>query len=200
MLPSIPGWWRPTLRHRKGAGALSALVLLATFGPPGAGSAAAEPAVVNAKVVPPGLSATVAALRARTSVPIVLPAKLDPGTYASFDEASANAYTLYVDLAPDCKGAHACGYYALTAKRATPADGKARALRIPLGRGVDGDLTASEVTAYPTDTTIAFRLGTTAYVLSVNSHGPDPRALARAIVANLRSVPAPSTLARSPGA
>jgi len=157
---------------------------------------AAPPAAIDAQVVAPGFAATVAALRKRTSLPIVLPAKLDPGTYASFAEASANAYTLYVDLAPGCEGAHACGYYTLYAKRASPADGKAHAQRIALGRGVDGDLTASEVTAYPTDTTIAFRLGTTAYVLSVNSHGPDPRALARAIVANLRTVPDPSILAK----
>jgi len=157
-----------------------------------------EPAAVNAQVVAPGFSKTVAALRKATSLPIVLPAKLDPDTYVSFDEASASGYTLYVDLAPGCEGAHACGYYTLSAKRATPGDGRAHAKRIPLGRGVDGDLTASEVTAYPTDTTIAFRLGTTAYVLSVNSHGPDPRALARAIVANLRTVPGPSTLANAP--
>ncbi len=183
------------MRRRNGACATAALLLTAALQFQARVCEAGPPAAVDAQVVAPGFSATVGALRKRTTLPIVLPAKLDPGTYASFDAASANAYTLYVDLAPGCEGAHACGYYALSAKRATPADGKAHAKRIALGRGVDGDLTASEVTAYPTDTTIAFRLGTTAYVLAVNSHGPDPRALARAIVANLRTVPGPSTLA-----
>ncbi len=184
------------MRNRIGAGAAAALLLSAILGLPVEG-AAAEPATVDAKVVPTGFSATVAALRKRTDLPIVLPAKLDPDTYTSFDDASASAYTLYVDLAPDCKGAHACGYYILTAKRATPADARVHGnKRIALGRGVDGDYTGSTVTAYPTDTTIAFRLGTTAYVLSVNSHGPDAQALARSIVANLTTVPQPSTLSK----
>lgn len=151
-------------------------------------------ASVNAKVVAPGFAATVNALRTRTQLAIVLPAKLEPDTYPSFDDASAGAYTLYVDLAPDCKGVHACGFYTLEARVAKPADARVHAKRIDLGRGVDGDLTASEVAAYPTDTVVAWRLGNTAYVLSVNSHGPDPKALARAIVSNLRTVPSPSGL------
>ncbi len=184
------------MQRRNAVGALLAALLAASLRLPVRGATAAPPAAVNAKVVPAGFTSTIRELRERTGLPIVLPAKLEPDTYASFDAASAGAFTLYVDLAPNCEGAHACGFYTLYAKRATPADGKAHAKRIALGRGVDGDLTASEVTAYPTDTTIAFRLGTTAYVLSVNSHGPDPQALARAIVANLRTVPEPHALAR----
>jgi len=176
---------------------LAAGIFAASLAHPPAGFGAGTPAELNAKVVPKGLAATVAALRTRTQLPIVLPAKLDPGTYPSFDEASAGAYTLYVDLAPGCKGVHACGYYILTAKRATPADAKVRGTkRIALGRDVDGDYTGSSVAAYPTDTVIAWRLGTTAYVLSVNAHGPDAEPLARSIVANLVSVPAPSTLSK----
>ncbi len=153
---------------------------------------------MNAKVVPPALAPAVDALRKRTLLPIVVPAKLDPGVFAQIEAATDDSYVLDTGLTRDCGGAHACGWFTLSAARAKPADALRFGQSVSLGRGVDGDLSPPRMTAYPTDTGIAWRLGNTAYALSVNSHGPDATALARSIVANLISLPGSGRLTNAP--
>lgn len=153
---------------------------------------------MNAKVVPHGLASAVGALRKRTLLPLVVPAKLDSGVFAQIEAAAADSYVLDTGLVRDCGGAHACGWFALSAARARPADALQFGERVSLGRGVEGDLSAPRVYAYPTDTVIAWHLGATAYELSVNSHGPRPLALARSIVANLVMVPRNRRLTTAP--
>jgi len=155
--------------------------------------AADSGATVNAKVVPPSMRAAVNVLRTRTRLPIIVPAAIDVSdvtgrrVFVELETATASAYTIDVDLAPGCYGVHACGYFSLSA--AAPGAGQPHHRRVDLGRGVAGDLQPSALYAYPTDTVISWRLGTTAYTLSVNSHGPPALPLARAIVANLLGVP-----------
>ena len=153
---------------------------------------------VNAKVVPAAFSRAVAALRKRTLLPIVMPSKIDAGVFAQIEAASNDSYVLDTGLAPDCGGAHACGWFTLSAARAKPVDALWFGERVSLGRGVDGDLSPPRMTAYPTDTVIAWHLGSSAYTLSVNSHGPNPAALARSIVANLITLPPDSRLTTAP--
>lgn len=156
-------------------------------------AAADSGAKVNARVIPPSMRRAVNALRTRTRLPIIVPAAIDVSdvtdhrVYVEIETATARAYTIDVDLAPGCYGVHACGYFSLSA--AARGGGVPHHRRVDLGRGVAGDLQPSALYAYPTDTVISWRLGTTAYTLSVNSHGPPPLPLARAIVANLIDVP-----------
>lgn len=167
-------------------GAVAALALVTA-------SAADSGATLNAKVVPPSMRPAVNALRTRTRLPIIVPAAIDVSdvtdhrVYVEIETASARTYTIDVDLAPGCYGVHACGYFSLSA--AARGGGVPHRRRVDLGRGVAGDLQPSALYAYPTDTVISWRLGTTAYTLSVNSHGPPALPLARAIVANLIDVP-----------
>lgn len=177
---------------------LAVVVCCVMDAPPVAAAQLVAP--VNAKVVPASMRAAISSLRHRTRLPILVPSVIDLSeltthrVYAEIETANASAYTLDVDLAPGCYGVHACGYFALSAAVAGPHDGYLYHRRVNLGRGVDGDLQASVIYAYPTNTVISWRLGATAFSLSVNSHGPDALPLARSIVANLISVPRPRNL------
>jgi hypothetical protein len=146
-------------------------------------SAPDAPAPRSRRVIPPSMRRAVNALRTRTRLPIIVPAAIDVSdvtdhrVYVEIETATARAYTIDVDLAPGCYGVHACGYFSLSA---AARGGGVPHRRVEARRRRSAALGPLRLSDRHGDL-----VGTTAYTLSVNSHGPPPLPLARAIVANL---------------
>ena len=184
---------------------------VATIAPMLTGAADAGPlqarhgdATVNARIIPLPLVASVRALRHLTTLPIIVPSAIDLSktvehrVYVETETPTADSYVIYVGVGPNCGGRHVCGWFGLSAKVARASDALRYRKRVTLGRGVDGDFTPSDYYAYPTDTQIRWRLGSTAYDLSTKGTPADSVSLARSIVANLVVVTRPSRLTTAP--
>src|SRR3954469_9316011 len=92
----------------------------------------AAPAVAAAPTqevdVPAALADQIATAKARSDVPVRLPAKLtvEPGDLFPSGTAHKNSWDMGLDAAPDCGGANACFVAAFSAKRGGSPFGRSR--------------------------------------------------------------------------
>ena len=140
----------------------------------------------------PRYAPVLAELKARTRLPVLLPAWLPPDAAGRFPQASADAHSYAVDLAfaPDCSGAQACTGLSVSAEDAVAAARSARGMgettarylrrtyrsgrRVPLKHGVVGWYTAPGPSADGGSTTLAWRYKNAFYSLQLRSLIPAP--------------------------
>jgi len=152
--------------------ALTALGVLA-----GPAVAAAPTQVVD---VPAALADQIATAKARSDVPVRLPAKIavEPGDLFPSGTAHKNSWDMGLDAAPDCGGANACFVAAFSAKRGGSPFGR---IRVRLRGGRVGRFTPLSCGASCAPPQIQWKQGSSVYTIQarVGTRSTERRMLVR---------------------